>query len=87
MPARRLLAPGARAGGGVAAPASPQLCTGFDVGVAAATGALATASGDAAQRLAQTQAQLKCGTNCGSCLPVLRRLAQAAEGAGATMAS
>ena len=78
MPARRMLAPGARerGGGAAAAPASPQLCTCFNVSVAQAEAALATASGDAAQRIAQTQGQLRCGTNCGSCLPHLRRLAQ-----------
>jgi assimilatory nitrate reductase catalytic subunit len=79
--------PGARAGGAVA-PASPQLCTCFDVSVAAVTRALGTASGDAAQRLAQVQGALKCGTNCGSCLPDLRRIAQAAAESrgGATIA-
>jgi assimilatory nitrate reductase catalytic subunit len=77
MPARRMLAPGARErGGGAAAPASPQLCTCFNVSVAQAETALAAATGVAAQRIAQTQAQLRCGTNCGSCLPHLRRLAQ-----------
>ncbi|MFL6696519.1 MAG: molybdopterin-dependent oxidoreductase [Vitreoscilla sp.] len=80
MPARRMLAPGAREGGarGPAAPASPQLCTCLDVSVDAATSALAAAEGDSAQRLVQVQAQLRCGTNCGSCLPRLRRLAQEA---------
>ena len=80
MPARRMLAPGAREGQGGGAPsatASPQLCTCFDVSVAQATTALAAATGDPAQRVAQTQKQLRCGTNCGSCLPHLRRLAQA----------
>ena len=80
MPARQMLAPGAREGGAraPATPASPQLCTCFDVSVGVATSALATAQGDSAQRLAQVQAQLRCGTNCGSCLPHLRRLAQEA---------
>jgi assimilatory nitrate reductase catalytic subunit len=77
MPARRMLAPGAREGRrGGAESASPQLCTCFDVSVAQATGALAAATGDPAQRIARIQAQLRCGTNCGSCLPHLRRLAQ-----------
>ena len=80
MPARRMLAPGAREGGthAPAKPASEQLCTCFDVSVAAATAALAAADGDSAQRLAHAQAQTRCGTNCGSCLPRLRRLAHAA---------
>ena len=85
MPARQMLAPGAREGGarGPVTPSSPQLCTCFDVSVAAATAALAAADGDSAQRLAQAQARLHCGTNCGSCLPRLRLLAQAAERAPA----
>jgi assimilatory nitrate reductase catalytic subunit len=78
MPARRLLSPCAREGQGAAvAPASPQLCTCFDVSVAQAEAALAAAAGDAAQRIAQAQVQLRCGTHCGSCLPHLKRLAQA----------
>jgi assimilatory nitrate reductase catalytic subunit len=80
MPARQMLAPGAREGGArvPATPASAQLCTCLDVSVAAASAALASADGDPAQRLARVQAQLKCGTNCGSCLPRLRRMAQEA---------
>jgi assimilatory nitrate reductase catalytic subunit len=34
---------------------------------------LATGAGDENQRLAALQGALKCGTNCGSCLPELRR--------------
>jgi assimilatory nitrate reductase catalytic subunit len=78
MPAHRLLAPGAREGRADAAPASPQLCTCFNVSVAQVTDALAAATGDAGARLAQAQATLRCGTNCGSCLPKLRGLAQQA---------
>ena len=78
MPAYRLLAPGAREGRTDAAPASPQLCTCFNVSVAQVTDALAASTGDAGARLAQAQAQLRCGSNCGSCLPHLRRLAQQA---------
>ena len=80
MAPRRMLVPGAREGGArrAAPPSSPQLCMCFDVSVAAATAALAAAEGDSSQRLAQAQAQLHCGTNCGSCLPQLRCLAQAA---------
>ena len=77
MPARRMLAPGARERGGAsAAPASPQLCTCFNVSVAAATESLAAATGDTTSRIAQTQDKLRCGTHCGSCLPHLRRLAR-----------
>ncbi len=88
MPAQRMLAPGAREQGDASRrAASAQLCTCFDVSVDAATAALAAAAGDAAQRLAQTQAGLRCGTNCGSCLPNLRRLAQAAVDATAPAVS
>ena len=78
MPAHRLLAPGAREARADAAPASPQLCTCFNVSVAQVTDALAAAGGDAGARVAQAQDKLRCGTNCGSCLPHLRRLAQQA---------
>ena len=37
----------------------------------------------AARPLGEVQARLKCGTECGSCLPELRRLAQATAGARA----
>ena len=88
MPARRMLAPGARDRGGASAvPASPQLCTCFNVSVAAATESLAAATGDTASRIAQTQEKLRCGTNCGSCLPHLRRLAQEQVGLVAEIAS
>ena len=86
MPAYRMLAPGASEGGAArpVAPGSPQLCTCFDVSLDAATASLVAARGDAAERLASTQSQLRCGTNCGSCLPQLRRLAQAAAVAATT---
>ncbi|MGN6527713.1 MAG: molybdopterin-dependent oxidoreductase [Burkholderiaceae bacterium] len=80
MPARRMLAPGAREAGS-SAPASAQLCTCFDVGEAPVVAALASVDGDASARLAHAQSLLKCGTNCGSCLPRLRKLAQAAADA------
>ena len=35
---------------------------------------LATALGAPAERLTQLQRQLRCGTECGSCLPTLKRL-------------
>ena len=78
MPARRMLAPGGGREGGhdSGAARSPQLCTCFNVSVAQATTVLAAVAGDPAQRILQTQKHLHCGTNCGSCLPHLRRLAQ-----------
>ncbi|MGZ5271553.1 MAG: (2Fe-2S)-binding protein, partial [Ramlibacter sp.] len=73
---RALLAPGARAPAAVA-PRSRQVCTCFDVGETAIRGALAGCAGTDDARLATVQSQLRCGTNCGSCIPELRRLVAA----------
>jgi assimilatory nitrate reductase catalytic subunit len=73
---RLLLMPGAAAPVAVAAK-SPQVCTCFNVGEDAIRGALPRCGGTDDQRLAQLQGQLKCGTNCGSCIPELRRLVKA----------
>lgn len=53
------------------AAASPQICNCFDVREDAVLGALKRHDGE----LAAVQAELRCGTQCGSCLPTLRRLA------------
>jgi assimilatory nitrate reductase catalytic subunit len=74
-PGRQLLAPGALVGK-AAPPRSPQVCTCFNVSQAAINEVLQAASGDADTRLAAVQAQLHCGTQCGSCLPTLRTLAR-----------
>ncbi|HZY19592.1 MAG TPA: molybdopterin-dependent oxidoreductase [Ramlibacter sp.] len=70
---RLLLAPSARPPVAVQA-AAAQVCTCFDVREDAIRDALAGCAGSDDQRLAGLQAALKCGTNCGSCLPALRRL-------------
>ena len=72
---RALLAPGATAPTGIAAP-SRQVCNCFDVSDAAIRAALARADGAPAERLRALQAELQCGTGCGSCLPELRRIEQ-----------
>jgi assimilatory nitrate reductase catalytic subunit len=59
--------------------ASRTLCTCFGVREDEITAAFTTATGDAKQRLEQVQSQLKCGTNCGSCLPELKRIATATQ--------
>jgi assimilatory nitrate reductase catalytic subunit len=74
--ARRLLSPAPLDTAAPVPQRGPQLCACFDVSVAAASAALDAAVGDAPMRLANVQANLRCGTNCGSCLPHLRRLAQ-----------
>jgi assimilatory nitrate reductase catalytic subunit len=70
---RTLLFPGAQAPVALAA-RSRQVCSCFDVGEAAINACLGALSGPTEARLARLQADLKCGTNCGSCIPELKRL-------------
>lgn len=70
---RWLLSPDAPPSGGTA-PASPQVCNCFDVREDVIRLTLVRCSGSPAERLAQLQAEKRCGTQCGSCLPALRRL-------------
>jgi assimilatory nitrate reductase catalytic subunit len=74
---RGLLSPGATAPVATA-PRSKQVCTCFNVSEADILAGLSAcdAKADPAQRLAQLQGTLKCGTNCGSCLPAVRKLVQ-----------
>ncbi|RZI85954.1 MAG: nitrate reductase [Rubrivivax sp.] len=51
-----------------------QVCTCFNVTEPAIVEALGTCQGNTDERLASLQGQLKCGTNCGSCIPELRKL-------------
>ncbi|MFN4361946.1 MAG: molybdopterin-dependent oxidoreductase [Hylemonella sp.] len=70
---RLILLAGAQAP--VAMPArSRQVCTCFNVNEDAITGTLAQCNGNDSERLAALQQTLKCGTNCGSCVPELQRL-------------
>ncbi|MFG6412945.1 molybdopterin-dependent oxidoreductase [Roseateles sp. DC23W] len=57
-----------------AAAASPQVCNCFDVREDVIRLTLSRCSGSPAERLAQLQSEKRCGTQCGSCLPTLRRL-------------
>jgi assimilatory nitrate reductase catalytic subunit len=73
---RALLAPGAT-------PPLPvqsrgkTVCTCFNVTDSAINTTLASCTGFAADRLATLQSTLKCGTNCGSCVPQLQRMVRA----------
>jgi assimilatory nitrate reductase catalytic subunit len=58
------------------APRGRQVCNCLDVSELRIRACLAGQGGDAAQRLSALQVELKCGTQCGSCLPELRRLVQ-----------
>jgi len=51
-----------------------QVCTCFNVTEPSIVEALGTCPGNPDERLASLQGQLKCGTNCGSCIPELRKL-------------
>jgi assimilatory nitrate reductase catalytic subunit len=84
--ARSLLAPDPAPPVGAAAPRGRQVCTCFDVDEPRIRAALARSAGTAADRLAAVQSALRCGTQCGSCLPELRRLAAAVPAPEAAVA-
>ncbi|MDB5620205.1 nitrate reductase [Tardiphaga sp.] len=75
---RRLLLSGKPADGH--ASAGPIVCACFGVGRTTICDAIATGAGSAAE----IGAQLKAGTNCGSCIPELKRLIAGAEEAAPT---
>ncbi len=70
---RWLLSPGAPPTHPGAA-ASPQVCNCLDVREDVIRLTLQRCGGSPTERLAQLQAEQRCGTQCGSCLPALRRL-------------
>jgi assimilatory nitrate reductase catalytic subunit len=57
-----------------------QVCSCFDVGQQKVVQTLSGLKGSAADRLAGLQQALQCGTQCGSCLPELKRLAELSQG-------
>jgi assimilatory nitrate reductase catalytic subunit len=50
------------------------VCTCFNVAEPDILAARASCTGTPEQQLGQLQERLKCGTNCGSCIPELKRL-------------
>jgi assimilatory nitrate reductase catalytic subunit len=70
---RLLLVPGAKPPIAVQA-SGRQVCTCFNVREPQIAETLARCSGSPDDRLGQLQQALKCGTNCGSCVPELKRL-------------
>ena len=77
---RLLLSPGAKAP--VAVEVRGKLvCTCLNVTDAAIDEHLKNAQGNVAERLASLQDALKCGTNCGSCVPEIKRMVRSAQGA------
>ena len=74
---RLLLSPGAKAPVAVQSRGKP-VCSCFNVTDLQIRECLADLAGDEPARLASLQGDLKCGTNCGSCIPELKRLVRLA---------
>jgi assimilatory nitrate reductase catalytic subunit len=72
---RLLLLPATRAPSGFVL-AGRVVCQCSNVSEREIVSSLAACHGNATQRLASLQSELKCGTNCGSCVPELRTLVQ-----------
>jgi assimilatory nitrate reductase catalytic subunit len=70
---RLLLLPGAKTPVAIA-PSGRQVCTCFNVTEPQILDTLRQCSGGTEEQLAQLQGQLRCGTNCGSCVPELRKM-------------
>ena len=60
-----------------AAPRSPQVCSCMNVKADRIEQTLRQCAGSEGERLAQLQQRLGCGTQCGSCIPELKRHVQA----------
>ncbi len=73
---RLLLRPGAAAPAGIAS-RGKIVCSCFGVTDLAIGKKLAHCAGSDRERLGELQGALKCGTNCGSCLPELQRMVRA----------
>jgi assimilatory nitrate reductase catalytic subunit len=73
---RLLLSPATHAPSGFMM-AGRVICQCFNVCEPEIAACLANCAGDAQQKLEALRAELKCGTNCGSCVPELRSLAGA----------
>jgi assimilatory nitrate reductase catalytic subunit len=83
---RLLLVPGSKAPIAVQS-RGKSVCTCFNVTDAAITEQLAKSFGSDERRLTELQTSLKCGTNCGSCVPELKRMIRDNPSATATMQS
>jgi assimilatory nitrate reductase catalytic subunit len=81
---RLLLMPGARAPVAIS-PKGRQICTCFNVTEDAIRDRLQACEGSEPERLATLQGSLQCGTNCGSCVPELKRLVHEAARTPATV--
>jgi assimilatory nitrate reductase catalytic subunit len=70
---RLLLSPGAKAPIAIQSKGN-QVCSCFNVTESAINEFLSTCEGSDAEQLSSLQAQLQCGTNCGSCVPQLKKI-------------
>ncbi len=70
---RLLLSPGAKAPVAIQSKGQ-QICACFNVTETAIQAQLSKCEGDEEERLAQLQDALQCGTNCGSCVPQLKKI-------------
>ena len=77
---RLLLLPGAKAPLGLIS-RGRAICSCFDVTEPQISQHLKSADGSPDDRLASLQSTLQCGTNCGSCVPELKRLVRASSSA------
>ena len=73
---RLLLSPGAKPPVAVAA-RGKQVCSCLDISEPRIVDVLQACSGGEDARLSQLQQSLRCGTQCGSCVPELKRLVRA----------
>jgi assimilatory nitrate reductase catalytic subunit len=83
--ARALLLPDPLPPGGAATARSRQVCNCLDISEPQIRSALARLDGTPTERLAALQTQLRCGTECGSCKPELKRLVAAVPVATAVL--
>lgn len=82
---RALLVPGSKPPVEMA-PTGKVVCTCFNVSDQAINTYLETCTGSDKQRLASLQDTLRCGTNCGSCVPQLQRMVRQGEAAKPALA-
>ena len=83
---RMLLVPGSKAPIAVQS-RGKAVCTCFNVTDAAITEQLAKSFGSDERRLTELQTSLKCGTNCGSCVPELKRMVRDSKNATNSIAA
>ena len=80
---RLLLSPGAKAPLAIESQGT-QVCSCFNITEPQIYSVLETCSGSEEENLNAVQAKLKCGTNCGSCLPQLKKIVRVRSVATAT---